>query len=73
MRDKPLPDWSIGRFHTEADEKINAEVARDVSRGKLGRCGTGKCEPDPIKSARQKVDFGAPVHRSRTVHGCGFY
>ena len=28
MRDKPLPDWSIGRFHTEANEKINAEVAR---------------------------------------------
>ena len=33
MRDKPLPDWSIGRFHTEAAEKINAEVAQDVSRG----------------------------------------
>src|SRR5271154_4040920 len=24
MRDKPLPDWSIGRLHTDADEKINA-------------------------------------------------
>jgi hypothetical protein len=23
----PLPDWSIGRLHTEAGEKINAEVA----------------------------------------------
>jgi hypothetical protein len=34
MRDEPLPDWSIGRFHTEANEKINAEVAsRHVTVG----------------------------------------
>jgi hypothetical protein len=34
MRDKALPDWSIGRLHTEADEKINAGVAsRHVTLG----------------------------------------